>query len=56
MKINKKVRKKPNLKVIMYSLIGLICIALMFFVSWYFIIGAAIVIWLNQRELVGKKN
>ena len=48
-------KNKPNIKVILYSLIGLGCIALTFFVDWIFIIGAVIVLWLNQRELMKKK-
>jgi len=45
---------KPNLKVIVYSLVGLGFIALSVFIDWLFIIGALIVIWLNQRELMKK--
>ena len=47
--------KKINLKVISYSIIGLIFIGLMFMVDWLFIIGAVICIGLSQRELMGKK-
>ena len=48
-------RKKPNIKVIIYSLIALVFVALTFLVDWMFIIGAVIMIWLNQRELMRKK-
>jgi hypothetical protein len=44
--------KKPNIKVIIYSLIAFGFIALTFLVDWIFIIGAVIMIWLNQRELM----
>jgi len=46
-----KKQKKINLKVIIYSIIALGFIALTFFVDWIFIIGAVIMIYLNQREL-----
>jgi hypothetical protein len=45
---------KPNFKVIVYSILALICLALMFFVDWLFIIPAAILMLLNQRELMKK--
>jgi len=49
-------KKKPNIKVIIYSLIALGFVALTFFIDWLFIIGAVIMIWLNQKELMGKKK
>jgi hypothetical protein len=52
-KIKEKVKK--NKKVILYSVIGLMCVALGFLVSWVFMIGAAIFIYLNQKELMRKK-
>jgi|TARA_B100001971_G_C18166659_1_gene524606 hypothetical protein len=48
-------KKKPNIKVIIYSIIALGFLALTFLVDWLFIIGAVILIFLNQRELM-KKN
>ena len=45
-------KNKINLKVVIYSIIALGCIALMFLVSWYFIIPAAILMFLNQKELM----
>ena len=48
-------RKKPNIKVIIYSLIALGFLGLTFYVDWMFIIGAVIMIYLNQKELMGKK-
>ena len=45
---------KRNTKVIIYSLIGLIFVILAFAIDWLFLIGAAIVLWLNQRELMRK--
>jgi hypothetical protein len=47
--------KKVNWKVVILSLIALVFIALTFFVHWAFIIGAVIIMIINQRELLGKK-
>ncbi len=47
--------KKVNWKVVILSLIALVFIALTFFVHWAFIIGAVIIMLINQRELLGKK-
>ena len=47
----KKQKKRVNKKVIIYSAIGLGFIALMFLIDWIFIIGALIMIYLNQKEL-----
>ena len=47
--------KKVNIKIVVYSIIALIFVALTFLVDWKFIIGAAILMWLNQIELTGKK-
>ena len=44
--------KKINAKVVIYSAIALICLALTFLVDWLFIIPAAILMFLNQRELM----
>jgi len=50
----KKQKTKPNIKVIIYSIIALGFIALTFLIDWLFIIGAVIMIYLNQRELMKK--
>jgi len=50
-----KKNKKINWKVVFLSLIALVFIALTFFVHWAFIIGAVIIMLINQRELLGKK-
>ena len=47
--------KKPNIKVILYSIIALGFLALTFFIDWIFIIGAVVMIWLNQREIIKKR-
>lgn len=47
-------RSKPNIKVIIYSLIALGFIALTFLVDWIFIIGAVMILYLNQKELMKK--
>jgi len=46
--------KKPNWKVIIFSLLALGFLALTYFVDWLFIIGAAILMYLNQKELMKK--
>ena len=51
-----RMKRKPNPKVIIYSIIALGFLALTFFVDWLFIIGAAILMWLNQKELGKKKR
>lgn len=45
-------KKKINIKVIIYSLIALGFVVLTFTVDWLFIIGAVVLIWLNQREIM----
>ena len=47
--------KRMNKKVVFLSLIALIFLALTFFVHWVFIIGAVIIMLINQKELFGKK-
>ncbi len=47
--------KKVNWKVVILSLIALGFIALTFLVDWIFIIGAVIIMIINQRELLRKK-
>lgn len=54
-----KLDKKPrriNKKVVAYSIIALGFLALTFLVDWIFIIGAVVMIWLNQRELMKNKE
>jgi hypothetical protein len=46
---------KINKKVVLYSLIALVSLALMYFVNWLFIIPAALMVYLNQRELTKKE-
>jgi len=46
--------KKPNIKIIVYSVIAFGFLALTFLIDWIFIIGAVVMIWLNQRELIGR--
>ncbi len=40
-----------NPKVVIYSIIALGFLALAFLVDWLFIIGAVVLIFLNQKEL-----
>jgi hypothetical protein len=44
-----------NKKVVLFSIIALGFLALTFFVDWLFIIGAVILMYLNQKELMKKK-
>jgi len=48
--------KKINPKVIIFSLIALGFLALTFLVDWLFIIPAAILMYLNQKELMSKRK
>jgi len=52
--MNKR-KKKINKKVIVYSIIAIIFLILTFIVDWIFIIGAVIMIILNQKELMKTK-
>ena len=45
-----------NTKVVIYSIIALGFLALTFLVDWLFIIGAVVLMVLNQRELMKIKN
>jgi len=45
-----------NLKVVLYSLLGLICIVLSFAVNWLFIIPAVILSGISWRILMGEKK
>jgi hypothetical protein len=42
-------------RVVIYSIIALGFLALTFFVDWFFIIPAAILMFLNHKELMQKK-
>jgi hypothetical protein len=54
---NKKVNKKKiNWKVILYSILALICLVLVYTVDWIFIVPVLFFIWLNHRELFGKSS
>jgi hypothetical protein len=44
-----------NNKVVIYSIIALGFLVLTFLVDWLFIIGAVILMVLNQKELMKKK-
>lgn len=44
-----------NWKVVIFSIIALICMALVFTIDWLFIIPAVILVILSQKELM-KKN
>ncbi|MCL5730444.1 MAG: hypothetical protein M1165_02665 [Candidatus Pacearchaeota archaeon] len=44
--------KIKNPRIVVFSLLALACIVLTFAVSWMFLIGAVILMLLNQRELM----
>jgi len=46
--------KKVNWKVIIQSILALIFLAMTFTINWLFIVPVAILMFLNQRELMGK--
>jgi hypothetical protein len=45
-----------NPKIVLYSLIAIGFVVLTFLVDWLFIIGALVLIYLNQRELMKKSK
>ena len=45
-------KNKINLKVVVFSILALGFLVLTFLVNWLFIIGAVILMILNQRELM----
>jgi len=49
-------KRKPNIKVIIFSFLALGFLALTFLVDWIFIIGAVVLMYLNQKELMKKKK
>jgi len=52
--MKKEEKRKINKRVIVQSILALICLALTFVVSWLFLIPVAIFIWFNQKELFGE--
>lgn len=52
----KIISRKFNLKVVIFSILALGFIALSFFVNWLFIIGAIVLMLINQRELFSKRS
>lgn len=44
-----------NWKVVIYSLLALAFMGLTFFVNWMFIVGAVILVALNQKEIMKKR-
>jgi hypothetical protein len=49
-------KSKFNSKIVILSLIALGFVALTFFVNPYFIIGAIVLMLINQREIMRKKK
>ncbi|MBP7708509.1 hypothetical protein KA107_02395 [Candidatus Pacearchaeota archaeon] len=47
-------KSKINLKIVVYTTLGLICLYLTYKVDWAFIIGSALAVYFNQRELMKK--
>lgn len=46
---------KMNKKVICFSILALGFLALTYLIDWLFIIGAVILVYFNQRDLLKKK-
>ncbi len=49
-------KRKTNLKVVIFSLLAIGFLILTFTINWMFIIGAVILMILNQRELFRKNK
>ena len=45
-----------NIKVMVFSIIALICVVLAFVIDWLFLIPAVIIMLINQKELIKKKK
>lgn len=45
-----------NPKVVFFSILAIGFLILTFTVNWFFIIGAVVLIIINQKELMSKKN
>jgi len=45
---------KFNGKIVFLSILGLIFLALSYLISWWFILPVAIILWMNQKEILGK--
>jgi len=43
-----------NIRIVGYSIIALGFLALTYLVNWMFIIGAVVMLYLNQREIMGR--
>jgi hypothetical protein len=48
--------KTVNWTVVILSIIALICLPLVYYVSYLFLIPIAVIIFINQRELMKKKT
>lgn len=49
-------KRKTNLKVVIFSILAIGFLVLTFTINWMFIIGAVILMILNQRELMKKRK
>ena len=48
--------KLKNPKVVIFSILALACIAMTFLVSYWFLVGAIVLMLLNQNELMKPKR
>jgi hypothetical protein len=48
-------KKKINWEVVTYSLLALGFMGLAFWVNWMFIVGAIVLVALNQKKIMNKK-
>ncbi len=51
-----KLKSQFNIKVVTFSLIALLCIVLGFIIHWMFMVPAVILMIINQKELMKKKE
>ena len=48
--------KLKNPKVVVFSIIALICLVLSFTIDWFFILVVIVLMYLNQKELMSKNE
>ena len=49
-------KRKINIKIVIFSILALGFLVLTFLVNWFFIIGAVVLMLLNQKELFKKSK
>jgi hypothetical protein len=54
MKAKNSKKSRINIRVVVYSILALGFVALTLLFNWMFVIGALVLSWLSQRELMKK--